>query len=108
MVFVSTERHFRRVFPRTLAKLPADGALWVAWPKKSSSLHIDLTEDTIREVALLAGLVDNKVCAVDPDWSGLRLVYAGRTARHGSLSRYRTTRRPVGSAPGVQRLGELR
>ena len=62
------------MFPRLLRLLPADGALWIAWPKKSSPLHVDLTEDMIRAAALEVGLVDNKVCALDRDWSGLRLV----------------------------------
>lgn len=52
---------------------PACG-LWIAWPKKSSGVATDITEDTIREVALPTGLVDNKVCAIDETWSGLRLV----------------------------------
>ncbi|MCI0638740.1 MAG: hypothetical protein L0Y72_06195 [Gemmataceae bacterium] len=47
---------------------------WVSWPKKSSGVATDLTEDIIREIALTNGLVDNKVCAVDDTWSGLRLV----------------------------------
>ena len=50
------------------------GALWIAWPKKASGVATDITEDTIREVALPTGLVDNKVCAIDETWSGLRLV----------------------------------
>jgi len=53
--------------------LPACG-LWIALPKKSSGVATDITEDTIREVALPTGLVDNKVCAIDDTWSGLRLV----------------------------------
>jgi hypothetical protein len=48
--------------------------LWIAWPKKSSGVVTDVTEDTIRELALPTGLVDNKVCAIDEIWSGLRLV----------------------------------
>jgi hypothetical protein len=48
--------------------------LWIAWPKKSSGVTTDIVEDTIREVALPTGLVDNKVCAIDDTWSGLRLV----------------------------------
>ncbi|MFL5870273.1 MAG: DUF3052 domain-containing protein [Solirubrobacterales bacterium] len=52
-----------------------DGALWVAWPKKASGVPTDVTEDVVREVALPLGLVDNKVCAIDDTWSGLRLVY---------------------------------
>jgi hypothetical protein len=52
-----------------------DRALWVAWPKRSSGVPTDLTEDSLREVALPLGLVDNKVCAVTDVWSGLRLVW---------------------------------
>jgi hypothetical protein len=49
-------------------------AIWVSWPKKASRVATDITEDTIREVALPLGLVDIKVCAVDESWSGLKLV----------------------------------
>jgi hypothetical protein len=61
---------------RGLAKLlsPA-GGLWIAWPKKASGVPTDLTEDRIREIGLEIGLVDNKVCAVDDTWSGLRFVH---------------------------------
>jgi hypothetical protein len=52
---------------------PAAG-LWIAWPKRASGVATDVTEDTVREVALPTGLVDNKVCAIDEVWSGLRLV----------------------------------
>ena len=52
---------------------PAAG-LWIAWPKRSSEVQTDMTEDVVREVALPTGLVDNKVCAIDATWSGLRLV----------------------------------
>jgi hypothetical protein len=48
--------------------------IWVSWPKKSSGVKTDITEDTIRDVALPMGLVDIKVCAVDEVWSGLKLV----------------------------------
>jgi hypothetical protein len=48
--------------------------IWVSWPKKSSRLPSEVTEDTVREVALPLGLVDVKVCAVDETWSGLKLV----------------------------------
>lgn len=57
-----------------MKRMPADGGmLWVAWPKKSSKIATDLTEDVIRGAALRAGLVDTKVCAIDETWSGLRL-----------------------------------
>ena len=51
-----------------------DGTIWVSWPKKASKVPTDITEDTVREVALPMGLVDVKVCAVDEVWSGLKLV----------------------------------
>lgn len=74
VAFAPTTKRFRTVHPRLLVRLPADGALWIAWPKKSSPLRVDLTEDAIRAAALQVGLVDNKVCALDSHWSGLRLV----------------------------------
>lgn len=49
-------------------------SIWVSWPKKASKVPTDITEDTIRDIALPLGLVDVKVCAVDEIWSGLKLV----------------------------------
>ena len=54
--------------------LPDDTAVWVSWPKKSARVATDITEDTIRELALPLGYVDVKVCAVSEVWSGLKLV----------------------------------
>jgi hypothetical protein len=56
-------------------RLTQAGGLWIAWPKRASGVATDLVEDTIRQVALPTGLVDNKVCAIDDTWSGLRFVY---------------------------------
>jgi hypothetical protein len=56
------------------ARLDLAGGLWIAWPKKSSGVPTDLTENAVRDVGLAAGVVDNKVCAIDDTWSGLRLV----------------------------------
>ena len=56
------------------ARLAQSGGLWIAWPKKSSGVPTDLTEQMVREFGLGAGLVDNKVCAIDQTWSGLRFV----------------------------------
>jgi hypothetical protein len=56
------------------AKLAPDGMVWVSWPKKAAKMDTDITEDTIRAVALPMGFVDVKVCAVDETWSGLKLV----------------------------------
>lgn len=58
-----------------LAKLDRAGSFWVAWPKKSSGIVSDMTEQSIRDHLIPLGLVDNKVCAVDEIWSGLRMVY---------------------------------
>ena len=55
------------------AVFPA-GAAWIGWPKRSSGVATDITEDVVREVALPLGLVDTKVCAIDETWSGLKLV----------------------------------
>jgi hypothetical protein len=54
--------------------LTSAGGLWIAWPKKASGMATEVGEDAVREVALPTGLVDNKVCAIDETWSGLRLV----------------------------------
>lgn len=55
-------------------QIARDGQVWVSWPKQASKVSTDITEDTIREVALPLGFVDTKVCAVDEIWSGLKLV----------------------------------
>ena len=57
-----------------LALLARDGFIWISWPKKAANVATDITEDTIRDVALPLRLVDIKVCAVDETWSGLKLV----------------------------------
>jgi len=73
-VFVSTRKDLAAALKRVPPKLAAGGMLWISWPKKASGVTTDVTEDTIRELALPLGLVDVKVCAVDATWSGLKLV----------------------------------
>jgi hypothetical protein len=63
-----------RRLPRLKAALQPAGGLWVAWPKRASGVATELTEGIVRELGLSAGLVDNKVCAIDATWSGLRFV----------------------------------
>jgi hypothetical protein len=71
----ATERSaLARLLPTLRKKLPHEAAIWVSWPKKSSKVPTDITEDTIRDVALPLGFVDIKVCAVTEVWSGLKLV----------------------------------
>ncbi len=55
-------------------RIAPNGGYWIAWPKRSSGVPTDITEDVLREVLLPTGLVDNKVCAIDETWSGLRFV----------------------------------
>jgi hypothetical protein len=74
LLFVRSEDQLRDEFDELRASLSPAGGLWVCWPKKASGIKTDLTEDVIRGFGLAAGLVDNKVCAVDDTWSGLRLV----------------------------------
>jgi hypothetical protein len=73
-VFVTRCAELEEAIGRLLPRLARDGFLWVSWPKKASKVPTDITEDTIRDVALPLGLVDVKVCAVDDTWSGLKLV----------------------------------
>jgi hypothetical protein len=60
--------------PALRAMMEPAAGLWIAWPKRASKVETDITEDVLREIALPTGLVDNKVCAIDATWSGLRLV----------------------------------
>ena len=73
-IFSIARAHVSAELRRAIEEIDQDGAIWVSWPKKSSGVDTDLTEDVIREVALPMGLVDVKVCAVDEVWSGLKLV----------------------------------
>jgi hypothetical protein len=73
--FTTSASGLARRYPRLRDALEVDGALWVSWPKKSSGVTTDLTEDVIRQLALDGGMVDVKVCAVDDVWSGLKLVF---------------------------------
>ena len=63
-----------RRMPRLRELMEPAAGLWIAWPKRASGVGTDLTEDVVRELALANRLVDNKVCAIDETWSGLRLV----------------------------------
>ena len=73
-LFVRDRAQLIADLPRAQKNLQQDGMIWVSWPKKASGIKTDVTEDTVREVALPLGLVDIKVCAIDDNWSGLKLV----------------------------------
>ncbi len=72
--FTEKRAALEKDFPVLAGKLPPNGMLWIAWPKKASGRATDLTENTVREVGLACGLVDVKVCAIDETWSGLKFV----------------------------------
>jgi bifunctional DNA-binding transcriptional regulator/antitoxin component of YhaV-PrlF toxin-antitoxin module len=73
-LFATRKEEMQKQLASLRKKLSADASVWVSWPKKSSKLPTNITEDTIREVALPLGFVDIKVCAVSEVWSGLKIV----------------------------------
>jgi hypothetical protein len=84
-IFATERLKLERALLRLRSTIDQAGFVWVSWPKKSSGVATDITEDVIREVALPMGFVDVKVCAVTETWSGLKLVIR------------KTERRPVAS-----------
>jgi hypothetical protein len=75
VAFFDRRREFESRIERLERAIFPDGGLWIAWPKRSSGVSTDMGEDVVRDVALPRGLVDNKVCAIDETWSGLRVVW---------------------------------
>jgi hypothetical protein len=74
VTFHTRRAELERRLPALRALMEPVAGLWIAWPKRASKIETDITEDVLREIALPTGLVDNKVCAIDATWSGLRLV----------------------------------
>jgi hypothetical protein len=74
LAFHTARAELERALPALRERMEKAAGLWIAWPKRASKLETDLTEDVVRELALANTLVDNKVCAIDETWSGLRLV----------------------------------
>jgi hypothetical protein len=74
LAFCADRAAMERRFADVSDAMTTAGALWIAWPKKSSGVATDLTENVVRDVGLEAGLVDVKVCAIDDTWSGLKFV----------------------------------
>jgi hypothetical protein len=72
VTFVTTKRALGAAVAKARPRLTPAGGLWVAWPKRTSGVTTDLDENVVRETFLASGLVDNKVCAIDETWSGLR------------------------------------
>jgi len=74
LVFVVERTALGTALDRLLPRLAEGGMIWVAWPKKTSGVATDVTEDVVRAVALPLGIVDVKVCAIDATWSGLKFL----------------------------------
>ncbi len=72
ILFVKSKAELKRSLPRALRAMALGGGLWIAWPKKSSGVVTDVSEDTVRNAGLKSGVVDYKVCAIDDTWSGLK------------------------------------
>ena len=75
VAFFTSRSKLVAAWPRLTAAAAPDGGVWVAWPKRASGVATDITEDVLRADLLPTGWVDNKVCAIDDTWSGLRCVY---------------------------------
>jgi hypothetical protein len=74
VLFVDRLADLERRFADITARLHPEGGFWVVWPKNASRRSTDITEDVVRRIARVAGMVDNKECAIDDVWSGVRLV----------------------------------
>ncbi|MGY1807703.1 hypothetical protein ACI8AF_10060 [Blastococcus sp. SYSU D00669] len=74
LLFAPDAARLHARWPALVPRLATAGRLWVCWPKRSSGVPTDLTEDVVRDFGLAEGLVDVKVCAVDATWSGLAFV----------------------------------
>jgi len=74
LLFVTSERELERTFSSYAAKITPSGMLWISWPKKTSGVASDLSDNVVRELGLAKGLVDVKVCAINEVWSGLKFV----------------------------------
>jgi len=74
VAFVTRRAELEAELPRLRARMAPACGLWIAWPKRTSRVPTDVTDQDIRDIVLPTGLVDNKVCAIDDTWSGLRLV----------------------------------
>jgi hypothetical protein len=72
--FVKEEKDLQKDIVELKNSIEQNGMIWISWPKQSSKVPTDITEDVIRNIALANGLVDVKVCAIDQVWSGLKLV----------------------------------
>jgi hypothetical protein len=85
VAFITKRSQLERQLASIRRRMTPAAGLWVAWPKKASGVSADITDDVVREIALPTGLVDNKVCAIDATWSGLRLVIRIKDRRRAGM-----------------------
>jgi hypothetical protein len=82
VAFETRAKWLGKRFASLARALDPAGGLWIAYPKKSSSVATDLTFESVQQTGLKAGLVDNKICAIDGDWSAVRFVYRLKDRPH--------------------------
>lgn len=95
IAFFTSRERLSTTWPKLTEALAPDGGIWIAWPKQSSGVPTDLNDDVLRAVLLPTGWVDNKVCAIDDTWTGLRFVLR-KELRPGEKG----TKRPGDKHPG--------
>jgi expansin (peptidoglycan-binding protein) len=93
ILFADSQQALKRDFPKLAQKLAQNGMLWIAWPKKASGVATDLSDNSVRQIGLDAGLVDVKVCAINDIWAGLKFVYRLKDRKSRLKAVNKTTRR---------------
>jgi len=86
-LFVKNEKELQTKFSERAKRLNPSGMIWVSWPKKSSGIITDISENTVRAIGLDGGMVDVKICAVDEIWSGLKFVFRLKDRKQIKFSR---------------------
>jgi hypothetical protein len=100
IAFVTQRAELESELPRLRARMAPACGLWIAWPKRAAQVPTDMTDNVVREVALPTGLVDNKVCAIDGTWTGVRLVI--RRENRLALDARAARRRPGAHRAGLR------
>jgi hypothetical protein len=98
VIFVEQRAKLSPAFARITPRMTSAGGVWIAWPKRTSKIATDVTEQVLRDVLLPTGWVDNKVCAIDERWSGLRFVLR-KELRAGKAATARPSAASLGTRP---------
>lgn len=73
-LFAKEVRVIKKEIPLLKKEITSNGSIWISWPKKTSKVVTDITQNLVRQIAITNGLVDVKVCAVDETWSGIKFM----------------------------------